>query len=293
VAILYSFFQPITVQNANFYRVGTSTGSVLAAEVIPPPADGEFTSGETIDVGGQTAIYGGAYQGGILFTISGNIFYAGQTALSTGNIDRVIIDGAIAAGVPSPSFCFLKGTRIETPRGFVSIEELKVGDLIETDLGPVPVKFVGRTSGTLLPLELSGELPVLIKAHAFGAGLPATDLYVSPGHAILLEGSLIHASVLVNGRTVIKTTSADWPSDRLIEYYNIEFDTHRIIYAEGLAAESFLDIIPRKVLDNFDDYLDLYGEEQPIMELPLPRIQHQRQLPIKLAERVGVLQPAA
>jgi hypothetical protein len=77
--------------------------------------------------------------------------------------------------------------------------------------------------------------PVRIAAHAFGPGLPARPLFLSPDHAVFAEGVLIPVKHLVNG-TSIAQVAAD-----AVTYFHIELSEHAIIRAEGLPAESYLD----------------------------------------------------
>ena len=82
-----------------------------------------------------------------------------------------------------------------------------------------------------------------------------SDLYVSPAHAIYIDGILIRASNLVNGVTIVADAKPDALS---LTYLHIELDTHEAILAEGLAVESY----QRDNLyafDNADEYVRLYG----------------------------------
>lgn len=80
--------------------------------------------------------------------------------------------------------------------------------------------------------------PVRIAAHAFGPGRPARDLLVSPGHAICVEvlgEVLIPAKHLVNGATIAQVEVDE------VTYWHVELDTHDILLANGLPAESYID----------------------------------------------------
>jgi hypothetical protein len=176
--------------------------------------------------------------------------------------------------------CLVAGTLIATPDGERPIESLQPGDLISTAEGPQPVRFICRTSHLPPLLNASDGLPIRIAAGALGERGPVRDLYVSPDHAILIDGHLLHASVLVNGTTITHTSLAHWQQrhNQPIEYLNIELEWHQLITAEGLVVESFVDNRPRSDWDNYTAYLSLYHQELPIRELLLPRVKFKRQL---------------
>jgi hypothetical protein len=162
--------------------------------------------------------------------------------------------------VPSPCarcFCFLPGTRIKTTEGEINIEELRISDSVLTALGEAkPIKFIGRTkvarerTGTW-----SGDGPVKISRFAIDGKAPHSDLYVSPAHAIYIDGILIPASNLINGVTIVADAK---PEALSLTYLHIELDTHEPILAEGLAVESFQRDNPH-AFDNADEYVRLYG----------------------------------
>jgi hypothetical protein len=77
---------------------------------------------------------------------------------------------------------------------------------------------------------------VRVSAGAFGPGWPHTDLFLSPDHAVYVEDVLIPVWHLINGNTI-----AQVPVDR-VTYFHIELSRHDVVLAQGLPAESFLDI---------------------------------------------------
>lgn len=177
--------------------------------------------------------------------------------------------------------CFLRGTKVKTSKGYVAIETLAIGDLVITDQGPSRVKFLSMTTHDSLTIPAE-DLPVLIKKDALGASQPSEDLLVSPGHGVLIQNTLVHASALVNGTTIVQTERSDWGSLAPITYYNVEFEEHRLINVQGVVAESFFDILQREDWDNFNDYMRLYKVQQPLKELPLQRVQFSRSLSAEL-----------
>ena len=184
--------------------------------------------------------------------------------------------------------CFLPGTRIATPSGEVAVETLQPGDLVLTADGrAVPVRWVGRqTVITALANPVQG-LPVRIAAGALGENLPARDLLVSPGHALGFGDVLVNAGALVNGTTIRRET----PLPRVFEYWHVELDSHMLLLAEGVPAESFLDSVEPAAFDN----AATRPEAPPIAELDLPRARSHRQVPqwirAMVSQRAAILAP--
>ena len=136
--------------------------------------------------------------------------------------------------------CFCTGTRIRTETGHVAVEELVVGDLAVTACGALrPIAWIGHRT---IREPGSASWPVRVAAGAFGVGLPTRDLFMSPGHPVLVGadadgdgGHLVPIMCLVNGTTIDRVAFDE------VTYWHVELDCHDILFAEGLAAESYLD----------------------------------------------------
>jgi Hint domain len=174
--------------------------------------------------------------------------------------------------------CFLPGTRIKTPEGETNIEELRIGDNVLTASGESkPIKFIGRrkVSRERIGPWKNGEGPVKISRFAIDGKAPHSDLYISPAHAIYIDGILILASNLVNGVTIVADAR---PEALSLTYFHIELGTHEAILAEGLAVESFRHDNPH-AFDNADEYVRLYGSYgEPLAPFaPIVRYRSSRQ----------------
>ena len=139
------------------------------------------------------------------------------------------------------NMCFVSGTSIRTTRGDVAVEALTAGDrAITADGSERAIRWIGKRDIECAELaEPSTSWPVRIRAGAFGAGLPKRDLYLSPGHPVLVgrggDEVLVPVMCLING-TSIARVSVD-----TVTYWHVELDAHDLLLAEGLPAESFLD----------------------------------------------------
>ncbi len=188
--------------------------------------------------------------------------------------------------------CFMPGTRIRTPDGEASVETLSRGDLVMTVAGrAAPVEWIGRRVVSTMFADPLRVLPIRIKANAFADNVPSRDLLLSPDHALFIEGVLANAGALVNGSSVVRETDVAMR----FTYYHIELDEHALVFAENTPAETFVDNVEHAVFDNWREYLALYPQGKPIVELPYPRAKAHRQVPLAirklLLERAAMMLP--
>ena len=150
--------------------------------------------------------------------------------------------------------CFAEGTRIETVDGLVAVEDLAVGDEVRTLLGGQGrIVWVGsRAVNCRAHPRPETVWPVRIAAGAFAENVPVRDLFVSPDHAIYVDGVLIPAKLLINGISIEQV-----PRDR-ITYHHIELPQHDVLLAEGLSAESYLETGERSNFDNGGQQVTLH-----------------------------------
>jgi hypothetical protein len=163
----------------------------------------------------------------------------------------------VGYGTPTADVvCFLTGTHILTAAGEKPVETLKIGDRVRTVQGDLaPIKWIGIETITTADLHPRKAYPVQIKAGALGNQLPHRDLFVSPGHALFLDGILVDAGALVNDRSIVQTP----PTAETFVYYHVELAQHSLIVAEGSATESYISqVYERAQFDNFEEFEALY-----------------------------------
>ena len=143
--------------------------------------------------------------------------------------------------------CFLAGTLINTPSGLIDVAKLKDGDFVRTlDGNSKAIKR--RIETTLFPLEhpetSSDYMPVLIRRGALGVETPSRDLYLSGGHCVYVDGSLIPVSALINGQTIVRVDAGAFAQLDLdaVRYIHLELADHDIVTAEGVACETLVPV---------------------------------------------------
>jgi hypothetical protein len=209
----------------------------------------------------------------IVATLGTTDTYDLQVVLSGGA--TLISDPYALAWAEATPECFCAGTRIQTLRGDIAVESLCVGDIVLTyDNRVLPVRWLGvRTVATRFTDPLA--LPIRIRAGALGKFLPHTDLLLSPGHAVLLDGMLVQAGALVRLSGISRVLTMP----EQFGYYHVELDTHALLLAEGVAAESYLATAEPTRFDNPG------SGRAPPPELPYPRVKSSRQLALGLRAR--------
>ena len=180
-------------------------------------------------------------------------------ALQSGTVTQYYgtLDASLYAADITPCYC--PGTLIRTPRGQKKVEKLKIGDKVMTASGEArPIKWIGRRSYSgRFVMGRKDVLPVCIKAGALEDNVPKRDLWISPNHAMYLDGVLIEAKDLVNGVSIVQAESAE-----SIEYYHVELDTHDVLIAEGALAESYIDDDNRLLFHNAHEYREKYPDQE-------------------------------
>ncbi|KIC48517.1 Hint domain-containing protein [Tateyamaria sp. ANG-S1] len=135
---------------------------------------------------------------------------------------------------------FTRGTHITMASGAQKpIEELDVGDRVLTrNDGVQEVRWVGQST-----VRATGDFaPIRIRAGTLNND---RDLIVSPDHRLFIYQrkdrlGAGRSELLVKARHLVNGDSVTVQDGGFVDYFELLFDTHQIIYAEGIAAESLL-----------------------------------------------------
>ncbi|MEP3440976.1 MAG: Hint domain-containing protein [Sulfitobacter sp.] len=185
------------------------------------------------------------------------IFSDGSTATFT-NIENI---------VP----CFTLGSRVAVPGGTVAVEDLQVGQLVETrDNGAQAVRWIGRKFVSADELERSPHLqPIVICQDSIAPAVPNRDMRVSPQHRMLIENSatqlwLGEEEVLVKAKDMAHKPGIDQMDGKdSVTYIHVMLGQHEIMLVDNAWTESFQpgDVIASDAAGEvFEELLALFPE---------------------------------
>ena len=268
----------VTVENSGTFFIANAavlsgTGSVFmktgsTTQIATPVQTGAgfyFTDPATLILDGPATFKGtiGGLGAGDVIELTGQTITSGSITgttltldLAGGGTQTFTVapgeSGVKFAATPSGSLevaCFTAGTRLLSASGKVPVEALAPGAVLATMSGRLrPVRWIGyrRIEPARHPRP-QDVLPVRVAAHAFGPNVPHRDLWVSPDHALFLDGVLIPARHLCNGATIRQEVV------EAVEYFHVELERHDILLTEGMPCESYLDTGNRTVFESERD----------------------------------------
>ncbi len=142
--------------------------------------------------------------------------------------------------------CYATGTLIDTPGGPRAVEDLQVGDLVETlDHGPQPIRWTSSRDYPLEEVDVDAK-PVLIAAGALGKGLPTQDLIVSPQHRMFVGShGQLDGWFRTEGFAPAKTLTVvkgirHMKGKQTITWIHFACDRHEVVMANGCLSETLL-----------------------------------------------------
>jgi len=166
------------------------------------------------------------------------VHYTAVDSLKLGTFNGVEYGASHVSTRDDAFVCFAAGTLILTDRGNVAVERLAPGDRVMTaDHGFQPLRWVGQAT----VIGQGNNAPVLFDTGALGNLRP---LRVSRQHRMVISGWQAElmfgaAEVLVPAHRLMNDGTIRLAPCGQITYVHILFDQHEIVFAEGLASESF------------------------------------------------------
>jgi len=232
----------INFNNTGGTGVFSFNPATITLNLSQPPTITGLSTGDQIHVIGAT---NATLTGGVLtFTYPG-LLGLPQTISFT--MQGLPVDASISFNAATGAVtyaCFLRGTRIATPKGEVPVEKLRPGDMVLTlDRGRVAVKWVGRRVLDPKSIERPRDaLPVRVRKDAIAENVPHRDLLLSPDHCLFLDDRLIPVKLLINDATIVQEAT-----EEPFEYFHIELERHEIVLAEGAFTETYIDLGNRQM----------------------------------------------
>jgi hypothetical protein len=277
---------------AHLVATGTSGSTTFESFAPIQTSANDPVNGVHYTIGDNDPSLSGPYAGLVLTFrgedpthLSVNLYDSETTEIlkNNGSAAPTIFGLTSGGAINGNTVCFMAGTSISVPAGAAAVETLGAGDWVVTTEGEHrQIRWLGRQTVSTRFSDPLRVLPIRIRQGAFGSGLPMRDLLVSPDHALLLDGVLVQAGALVNGLSITQESQVP----EVFTYYHIELADHSLILAEGVAAETFVDNVDRLGFDNWDEHEALGLDMSSIVEMPVPRAQSRRQVPVAIWDRL-------
>jgi hypothetical protein len=236
--------QTVLIANDDvLHMLGTDTKTVAVLSNDHSASGGTLTvthiNGQAVTVGSTITLATGQT---VTLNADGTFTVVGDGNDEYFNFTYTISDGThsdtgfvLVDSVP----CFTAGTMIETEHGPRPVESLRPGDRIRTrDNGLQPLIWTG---GRRVPGQ-DDHAPVHFAPGTLG---DHGALALSPLHRVLLSDPLAEmlfgtSEVLVAARDLVDGAGVRVRNGGSVDYFHLLFDSHQIVFAEGLATESFL-----------------------------------------------------
>lgn len=243
-------FNALNISGAQFYIHASQivlTGGTMVLVNGAQPENIFWVSDSNITTATAGMVISGNFIAYTAITLSTGTAVNGRLYAHTATI--TLLANTIVTPIPEPPTpCYLKGTKILTKKGYIPVEQLCITDMVATkgrisrfgynevnrDTVYEPIKWVGYFKVNRIDNQ---SVPICIKRNAFGKQKPQSDLHVSPDHNLIVNGRMTEACKLVNGSTI-------YPNHEIkdVVYYHVELRRHIMMIAEGIVAESYLDV---------------------------------------------------
>ena len=243
---------------------GSQSVTLVISGAASPAVNGQTLTGTTVGVDANDFLVTGSVLG------IPTTFYLTNAAAALPGVNGVAVVQPVSANITFTPACYCAGTSILTEHGEVAVELLAVGERVVTEGGALEaVRWIGTRS--YQGRFLTGHrhlLPIRFRAGSLGEGVPARDLLVSPKHAMLLDGMLVAAELLVNGVTIVQEQGVD-----RVDYVHVELERHSVIWAEGALSETYVDDGNRGIFHNAETFGTMYPDAVPgVVEYCAPRV---------------------
>lgn len=253
--------------SATVYNDGQKTIDVLANDENNTGSSLTITqlNGQAVSAGDTVTLPTGQT---VQLNADGTVTVFGDGDTEDFNFTYSVSDGTISdTGLVNVSSipCFTAGTLILTDSGEKPVETLKLGEGVVTrDNGVQPLRWIGRRQ-----VQAEGDFaPVAIAAGTYGNH---RRLLVSPQHRVLVHDALAElyfgdSEVLVAAKDLVDGDRIARCEGGTVTYVHLMFDSHQIVFSDGMATESFLpgpqttDLFEQPVVD---EILSLFPELDP------------------------------